>query len=156
MSSAQDIYQTHLDDVSAALWARDYDKLLSYIAFPSFIETDDDILRMETPQDYMPSLKSFRSKLDMHGTTAYYRICREAVIAHDDPNRIEGIHETFVLNGTTPVMEPYLNHMTLICTDGVWLGAGIRAATKNTRWKIINPPAHRNSSPDSPAEKQEH
>lgn len=138
--SATDIYQAHLDAVSEALWAREFDTLLEHIHFPSFIETDDEMLRIDTPDAYLPSLGSFRRKLETLGATAYHRLCREAVFANDDPNRIEGVHETFALNGATPVMQPYLNHMTLIRIDGRWRGAGIRSATSNTIWQIIKHP----------------
>lgn len=142
MQSAREIYQAHLDAVSVAFWEKDYNTMLSHILFPSFMETDDELIQMETPDDYRPSLHSFRRKLDRHGATAYHRLCRDAVFAADDPKRIEGVHETFALNGATPVMPPYLNQMTLVERDGRWLGAGIRAAVRNIDWHIIKNPTH--------------
>ncbi len=142
------IYQAHLDAVSEALWTRDFDRLLEHIHFPSFVETDDELLRIETPESYLPSVRSFRRKLDQHGATAYHRICLEAVFATDDPTRIEGMHKTYALMGATQVMEPYLNQMTLVNMDGNWLGAGIRAATDNARWHIITHPMTPARRPD--------
>ena len=145
---AASIYQAHLDAVSEALWARDYDRLLEHIHFPSFVETDDEVLRIDTPESYLPSVKSFRRKLDQHNATAYHRICLEAVFATDDPTRIEGMHKTYALSGATPVMTPYLSQMTLVHMDGKWLGAGIRAATDNARWHIIHNPKTPARRPD--------
>lgn len=155
MLTAQDIYQTHLDAVSTALWSWNFEHLLDHIRFPSFMETDDELLRMDKREDYLPSLHSFRKKLQNHGATAYHRICREAMFASDDPNRIEGIHETYALAGATPVMEPYLNHMTLVHQNGRWLGAGIRAAASNKDWMIIKHPEPASGSTASPADRQE-
>lgn len=145
---AANIYQAHLDAVSHALWARDFDGLLEHIHFPSFVETDDEMLRIATPESYLPSVRRFRRKLDQHCATAYHRVCLEAVFASDDPDRIEGMHKTYALNGATPVMDPYLSQMTLMRKDGKWLGAGIRAATDNTRWQIINTPMTPARRPD--------
>ena len=147
MMCPKDIYQAHLDTAGQAFWKVDFSKVLDMIHFPSFIETDDANLHMLTPESYLPSLKSLRDNLTKRGVTAYYRICREAVFAHDDPNRIEGIQEVYALSGATPVIEPCLTQMTLIHRDGAWLGAGLRSATSNTHWQMIKHPEPIKASP---------
>ena len=155
MLSAKDIYQAHLDCVSKALWERSYEAILDLIRFPSFVETDTEVLKIDSRECYLPSLISLRETLDRFGVTAYHRLCREAVFTSDDPNRIEGIHETFPLTGTTPVIEPYLNHMTLVQQDGLWQSAGLRSATQNTNWLMIKHPEPSNGPTAQEAETQE-
>ena len=125
----------------------DFSTVLDMVHYPSFIETDDVTLRIPDRESYLPSIKSLRDNLTKRGVTAYYRICREAVFAHDDPNRIEGIHEVYALSGATPVIEPCLTQMTLIHRGGKWLGAGLRSATSNTHWQMIKHPKPIKASP---------
>ena len=147
MMCPKDIYQAHLDTAGQAFWKVDFSKVLDMIHFPSFIETDDANLHMLTPESYLPSLKSLRDNLTKRGVTAFYRICREAIFAHDDPNRIEGFHEVYALSGATPVLDPYLTQMSLIHRDGKWLGAGLRLATSNTHWQLVKHPEPIKASP---------
>jgi len=155
MMCPKDIYQAHLDAVGQALWDMDFSTVLDHLHYPCFIETDDATLHIPTRESYLPSLKSLRANLTRHGVTAYYRICREAIFAHEDPNRIEGIHEVYALSGATPVIEPCLTQMTLIQRDEKWLGAGLRAATSNTHWQLIKHPEPKNGSPAATAELKE-
>ena len=141
------IYQAHLDKAGQAILDYDFSTVLDMVHYPSFIETDDVTLRIPDRESYLPSIKSLRDNLTKRGVTAYYRICREAVFAHDDPNRIEGIHEVYALSGATPVIEPCLTQMTLIHRGGKWLGAGLRSATSNTHWKMIKHPEPIKASP---------
>ena len=147
MMCPKDIYQAHLDTAGQAFWKVDFSKVLDMIHFPSFVEADDANLHMLTPESYLPSLKSLRDNLTKRGVTAFYRICREAIFAHDDPNRIEGIHEVYALSGATPVLDPYLTQMSLIHRDGKWLGAGLRSATSNTHWQLVKHPEPIKASP---------
>jgi hypothetical protein len=156
MMSAQDIYQAHLDAVSEALWEHDFERVLDHISFPSFLETDDALLRINNREAYLPSLKTFRKTLQRLGATAYHRLCREAAFAPEDPNRIEGIHETYALAGTRPVLPPYLNQMTLVHKAGRWLGAGLRSATQNAQSMIITHPEPDAGLTAAAAAKQEH
>jgi len=118
MMCPKDIYQAHLDKAGQAILDYDFSTVLDMIHYPSFIETDDVTLRIPDRESYLPSIKSLRDNFAKRGVTAYYRICREAVFAHDDPNRIEGIHEVYALSGATPVLDPYLTQMSLILRDG--------------------------------------
>ena len=155
MLSAKDIYQAHLDELGQAFWDMDFSTVLDMIHFPSFIETDDVTLHIPDPASYLPSLKSLRDNLSTRGVTAYHRICREAIFAHEDPNRIEGIHEVYALSGATPVLEPYLTQMSLIHRDGKWIGAGLRTATSNKQWQIIKHPKPDQGSPAPAADHKE-
>ncbi|MEZ5713786.1 MAG: hypothetical protein R3D85_00585 [Paracoccaceae bacterium] len=137
MSEAVDIYQAHLDTVSQALFRGDFDAVTALMHYPSAMETDDDWVCIDSAPALLPSLRSFRETLSRLGVTEYHRICRGADFAQDDPDRIEGLHETYALRHAVPAMPPYLNRMTLIRRDGIWLGAGIRAAARNTDWTII-------------------
>ena len=147
MMCPKDIYQAHLDKAGQAILDYDFSTVLDMVHYPSFIETDDVTLRIPDRESYLPSIKSLRDNLTKRGVTAYYRICREAVFAHDDPNRIEGIHEVYALSGATPVLDPYLTQMSLILRDGAWLGAGLRSATSNTHWQMIKHPKPIKASP---------
>jgi len=147
MTCPKDIYQAHINTVGQALWDRDFSTVLDHLHYPCFVETDDATLHIHTRESYLPSLKSLRDNLTRRGVTAYHRICREAVFTHDDPNRIEGIHEVYALSGATPVIEPCLTHMTLIYRDEKWLGAGLCSATSNKHWQLVKHPEPIKASP---------
>ena len=147
MTCPKDIYQAHINTVGQALWDRDFSTVLDHLHYPCIVETDDATLHIPTRESYLPSLKSLRDNLTRRGVTAYHRICREAVFTHDDPNRIEGIHEVYALSGATPVIEPCPTHMTLIYRDEKWLGAGLCSATSNKHWQLVKHPEPIKASP---------
>jgi len=147
MLSPKDIYQAQLDELGQAYWDMDFSKVLDMIHFPSFVETDDLTLHLPDRESYLASLISQRDNLTMRGATAYHRICRDAVVAHDDPHRIEGIHEVYALQGATLVMDPYLTQMSLVYKNGAWLCTGLRSATTNKNLKIVKHPEPTTGSP---------
>lgn len=137
MQSAKEIYQERMDIATNAFFNWDFEGVRKTLFFPTLIETDDKVVRLETWEDYFPWILGYRKKMDAYGVTSYHRICRQAMSGYMDSDRIEGIHETYILHKTTPVVEPYLVQATLIRSNGAWLSAASRASVDNPSWSII-------------------
>ena len=123
---ARDIYQAHLDVVSAAVWARSYGTLTRHIDETIDIRTIDTSHAAVPRAQAIGNLMAFRKGMDEIGATAYHRVCLDAAFAGE--GRIEGRHRTYVLRGGNYAIDPYDNDMTLVLRDGIWLMGDTRVS----------------------------
>jgi hypothetical protein len=139
--NAATIYQTHLDQVSDLLWARRLKELSEFMAYPHQMRCKDGRQMIVSPGDLIAVARQACASLERVGATAYHRICCEADFALDDPDRIDGRHMVFVLNGAEYAIAPYEAEMTLRRFDGVWLGTGIVSHVRLATFTILDPDA---------------
>ncbi|UWQ16503.1 hypothetical protein [Jannaschia sp. M317] len=139
MTTAADIYQTNLDEVTNLLWARDYEGVCRHLLFPSRMETNDKGVQVENAEQMILSLRSQRDSLERLGAQGYHRLCLAAEFDPLNPDRIVGRHRTYVLRGGTYVIPPYEADMALERVNGRWLCAGLRAYVRNADAGVISP-----------------
>lgn len=125
MQTARDIYQDHLDEVSRALWDRDFFAITELKHFPHVIRYPDTEARFDTPADLCATMEAFRSKLDGLGATGYHRVCERASFDPLDRNRITGAHWTYIMRGGNYLSEPYSCEMVLVHKEPLWIVADI-------------------------------
>lgn len=137
MADARNIYQEHLDTVSALVWACEFEAAAGYLAYPSLLETSDASICLPSAASALNSLRSFRDSLGRLGAHAYYRICRGADFEEDNPDRIAGRHRTYVMRGGTYMVPPYDSDMVLERGAEHWCARGIRSRIRNADCSII-------------------
>ena len=129
MDGARGIYQDHLDEVSRALWDRDYDTITRLKHFPHVIRYPETQARFDTPDELRTMMESFRSHLDGLGATGYHRVCERASFDPLDRSRINGAHWTYILRGGNYLTEPYSCEMVLVLEEPTWFVADIVVPT---------------------------
>lgn len=125
MTGARDIYQTHLDLVSQALWDRDFEVITDLKVFPHVMRYPDCERAYATPEDLVATIETFRNRLEGLGATGYHRVCEQAAYDPQDRDRITGAHWTYILRGGNYLSEPYRCEMVLARHDGIWMTSDI-------------------------------
>ena len=115
---AREIYQRHLDAMSAAVWARDGAAIGALLDESVDVVTGDRSCRSIGRDATVATLVAFRDAMRGIGATSYHRICNRA--ARTAPDVIEGAHVTYVLRGGNYAIEPYTCEQTLRLQDGAW------------------------------------
>ena len=133
---ATQIYQRHLDLVSAAVWAGDDHKAAQYICFPITMTTVDGVAVMHDAEELIAGSAAFRKSLLRIGATEYHRICKTASMS-DDGLEINGSHTTHVMSGGSYALPPYLTKMTLVWRDGLWLASQTTSQVANSDCTIL-------------------
>lgn len=136
MTTALTIYQEHLDEVSQCLWERDFEALAELMTYPHELVTEHTPLQVDTPEILIEWARRFRQGLEKMGATAYLRVAVAAAFNGDDETRIDGFHRVYVLRGARHLIDPYSSEARLAHVDGRWLGSGVRAVMRATRYPI--------------------
>lgn len=139
MSEARAIYQEHLDTVTEALWKGDFEKAADFILLPGRVDFLDQKVDFLTRASVVTHFSELRRVLTERGATDYVRVCRGAEFANPERTKIWGQHESFMLQGTTYVMEPYQNRMDLALIDGRWQASGLTCQISNAETRLMTP-----------------
>ena len=137
--AAQDEYQTFLDMTATLMMQGAFAELVTFFHHPNRIETLDGVMEFLKPEDTIVAIQEFETYIRSSGGRDFLRVCREARFGNEDRTILIGQHETYILRGSTYVVEPYLNEMTLGWQDGAWRGQHYRALTQNATVPILSP-----------------
>lgn len=143
MSDALAIYQTHLDQMSQALWALNYDAIEDLLTLPTRMIALDDHVVFDDVKSLRRAARDFRAFLEECGAEEYHRIAQRAVFHPDYSDRIDGSHDTYILRDGRYVLQPYLNHQVLVCEGGKWRGIEIRSEVRNAEHSCTAPDRQR-------------
>ena len=136
MKDALTIYQHHIDSVSQLIWERDFESITTLMTYPHELATARGVTVVDRPETMVDWARDFRDNLDKLGATAYHRVAVAAAISGETEDEISGFHRVYVLSGATHLIEPYTSEATLKLRDGVWLGSGVRAVLRSTRYPV--------------------
>lgn len=136
MNDAMSIYQDHLDAVSRLIWAYDFDGVAALMTYPHELATARGVTVVDRPATMIDWARDFRENLTELGATAYHRVAVAAAINGESDDEISGFHRVYVLSGSTHLIEPYTSEATLKLHDGTWLGSGVRAVLRGTRYPV--------------------
>ena len=136
MKDALTIYQYHLDSVSQLIWDRDFEGVTALMTYPHELATARGVTVVDRPETMVDWAREFRAHLDQLGATSYHRVAVAAAISGEDESEISGFHRVYVLSGATHLVDPYISEATLKLRDGVWLGSGVRAVLRSTRYPV--------------------
>lgn len=118
MTSAQDIYQSFLDQITKVLLSYDVESYCKHVTLPFAFRTGAGEVVIETKEDLIFDMTEIYDWLQSHGVTDYHRICRSArYLPNGD---IDGVHVTYALNTAITVIPPYANRCILRRVDGNW------------------------------------
>jgi len=136
MKDALTIYQYHLDSVSQLIWDRDFEGVTALMTYPHELATARGVTVVDRPETMVDWAREFRAHLDELGATSYHRVAVAAAISGENESEISGFHRVYVLSGATHLIDPYISEATLKLCDGVWLGSGVRAVLRSTRYPV--------------------
>ncbi len=141
MPAAHDIYQTHLDALSDAVWRRDRGAIAALLDARIDVVTGDERFLSVDRDPSVDTLVGFADAMRGRGATGYHRVCTAA--AHDGPAEISGSHMTYILRGGNYVIEPYSCDTVLVLRDGVWVMRSTRVDRPYLGAAAFNPPRAR-------------
>lgn len=118
--SAKEIYQEALDVGSKALWSGDYEAVARTAAFPYTMATRTTLATFEDAESLTAMLRDLRGNFANVGATDLIRICREAHVSADDPDRIVGRHTSYTMRGGMYAVPPYDSAMEMVRTPEGW------------------------------------
>ncbi len=128
-NEAMEIYQGHLDIVTEAFWARNFDNVRPHMLLPGTMRLKDVAREISDWDGRRALFDDQRDGLDAMGATEYHRLVVEA--AFSTPDRIEGSHLSYVIRGGSLVVSPYLSRMPLVRTPAGWKAHGIDTDVSN-------------------------
>ncbi|CTQ50427.1 hypothetical protein [Jannaschia donghaensis] len=136
MSTALEIYQDHLDQVSHLIWIRDFEAVTRLMTYPHELLVDEEVTTVDSPATLIEWATKFRDRLQEMGATGYHRVAIAAAFTGDDEDRIDGFHRVYVLDGASHLIEPYSSEASLLKHHDVWLGRGVRATLRKARYAV--------------------
>lgn len=140
MSQASDIYQDHLDRITASFWDRDFETLVLEMVYPHKMASSGGLEEVASPTALKSAAIAYRDRLDEMGATAFLRICTAAAFAEGREDRIDGVHRVYILAGGRQVMPVYSSELILLHRQDRWMGAGVRGAYGPSDIGILRPP----------------
>ena len=139
MFSAMEIYQTHLDAMTRAIMARDFDTVLSLVIYPLSIDTSDAQIVIDNDDDMRTSAEAFCSAIAAMQVRDFHRIAIEAQFDPVVPGCLHGRHRSHMLRGAEFIVPPFENDTTLFERDGRWRVQNLQAKILNRDLTIISP-----------------
>jgi len=129
-SDALVLYQSHLDVVTTAFWAGDFDSVRTHFKLPAVMRMKDTARMIEDWTGLRALFEDHREGLSRMGATDYHRLATEARFV--GPEQIEGCHLNYLVQGGSLVITPYLSRMVLVREEGTWRAHGIETDIANT------------------------
>ncbi len=136
-NNALQIYQAHVDALSAAMMDRDFGAFADRIELPHMILQERAEHLIETRDELESYFHGLHQMLKSHGTTDYVRIATEAAFKSDTV--IEGNHVTHILQGGKRLVKPYPNRLRLEQINGEWLETVAANAITNAQFDVLMP-----------------
>lgn len=132
---ADQVLQIYLDEMSDFVMRERFEEYLARVHLPLHILTSDANLTVATVQDLQDGFDDFIEMIQSRGVTDMLRIVMDA--AYEGTDRIVGIYETNLLNGSDHVVPAFYSKMWLIRNDGVWQATKIHNTTRDARWPML-------------------
>jgi hypothetical protein len=143
------IYQEHLDTMTAALLAGEFDTFERRVSYPLTVRTLSNDFIVEARPKCECMFRDMHSCLHADGITEIIRIATSARFV--TPDEIIGSHESHKMRGAVRATPPYENHVRLARgEDGLWRATHCANAVENKAGKfaISAPPARWAKAPD--------
>ncbi|TGD44346.1 hypothetical protein EEB11_06630 [Pseudotabrizicola sediminis] len=134
---AATILQSHLDDMAAAIMAKDFAAYLNGVVLPLHLVTHDENMSIVTEEDLRDGFDSFCEMLRSQRTTDYIRLVDSAQLL--SPDLITGRYTTHVIAGATRVFDPFVSQTSLRRAGGRWRAASITNSVARSRWPLLMP-----------------
>lgn len=128
---AKAIYQEHLEVLSSALIANEFDRFAEHIQLPHRITTETETFDIVDATELRLTFDGFVRRYTDRGLTALVRVVTSARFITE--NEIVGTHRSHQLQGDRRVVQPYPNRVRLQRTaDGKWRETHCANAVLNT------------------------
>lgn len=130
-TSAKEIYQRLLDDISLAYATDDFEAFTTYFDLPHTTYTFEKSYTIKTPDDLRTVFDNMRAQFSGLGVTDYIRVCLEADFLSE--TLIRGTHVTHITRKGANLEEPYPVMSHLNFTGGLWKVAQSENAVEDNK-----------------------
>lgn len=132
---ASSILQSYLSSMADAVITERFDIYSAGVHLPFSIVTSAASLSVTTVEDLQDGFDDFNEMLQGHGVTRIIQTVKVAMFESND--RIVGIHQTRLMDGSRQVLPEYYSKMWIGCFDGIWKAIRTHNTTNDTRWPIM-------------------
>lgn len=132
---ASEILQTFLTRMANAVVAGRFEIYSAGVQLPFTILTSAASLSVTTIEDLEEGFDEFTEMVLSRGVTKIVQTVKVATFESND--RIVGIHQTKLMDGSRLVLPDYYSKMWITNFDGVWKATKTHNTTKDTRWPIL-------------------
>lgn len=129
-----ELYQSALNEVSAAVLAGDFDRYARMIDLPYLVHTENARLLVSTRDALRPTFDALHQTLTDQGVTHYERVARAADYVHRD--RIEGCHHTHLISHGERLNCPHVARHAIVRRGDYWLFSEAHYAIRADRWPV--------------------
>ena len=139
-----DVFQKHLDQVSSAFMAGDFDSYMRLVAIPLVVITDTATAVVTDPKDFRLGFEIYVSKLKTERATDLIRLA--SGVTSYGPNLLTGRYETHILRSGQRIFGPHLSALTLRKDPDGWKVTSLVNPVFHKNWVIKSYSASTGSS----------
>jgi hypothetical protein len=132
--SASAILQTYLEKMAAAVISERFEVYSAGVQLPFSILTSAANLTISAVADLQDGFDDFTEMLQSRGVTRIVQTVKVAMF--EDSDRIVGIYQTRLMDGSRQVLPEYYSKMWIARHDGIWKASRVHNTTNDTRWPI--------------------
>ena len=113
-----DIFQRHLDAVTATLMTDDFEAYMGLVDIPLVVLTEKATTIIETREEFQFGFESYAGMLKSQGATQLIRLANN--VAAYGAHLLTGRYETHILRGGNRIYGPFHSAASLRFVDDVW------------------------------------
>lgn len=129
------ILQSYLDEIAAAVMAKDWETYRDGIALPCAVISHDESKIVATEDELRAGFDSFVDTLRSQRVTDYVRLVEQAAML--DADLISGSYISHIIAGGQRIVAPYRSIMTLRLVGNRWRAASVTNGLANSRWPLM-------------------
>lgn len=131
---ASTIMQSYVNTMADAVISERFEIYSAGVHLPFYIVTSAASLSVNTIEDLQHGFDDFTEMLHSRGVTRIVQTVRVAMFESND--RIVGVHQTRLMDGSRLVLPEYYSKMWISCFDGIWKATRTHNTTNDTRWPL--------------------
>jgi ketosteroid isomerase-like protein len=143
-----DVFQKHLDQVSAAFMAGDFDSYMRLVAIPLVVFTDTGTAVVTDPKDFRLGFEIYVSKLKTERATDLIRLA--SGVTSYGPKLLTGRYETHILRSGQRIYGPHVAAQTLRKDPDGWKVTSLVNPVFHKNWMIQSYHAPTDPATDPP------
>jgi len=132
---ASTILQNFLTRMADAVVSGRFEDYSAGVHLPFSILTSSASISVNPIEDLEEVIDEFTEILHTRGVTKIVQTVKAAEFECSD--RIVGIHQTRLMDGSRQVLPEYYSKMWIRCFDGVWKSIRTHNTTNETRWPVL-------------------
>ena len=129
-----DLFQKHLDAISAALMAGDFYAYMRLVTVPLVVVTDKATAVISDEQEYRYGFDNYAGMLRTERATDLVRLA--SAVSELAPNLITGRYETHILRTGQRIYGPFKSALSMRCEDDIWKVCSVVNPAHADKWPL--------------------